>query len=392
MVVRRSQIVSVLLFAFLIIAIFFPGDKLNLKLIFFFLICFFSLDKILQNIMKKKYQWVLLMGVIFPVLIIIQSTLLTGNVANVVSGAYSATLFILVIVIKEFEVPYEKQFMFLLKVMAISTILIVLVDAIGLIDVNENNFLRRAFYNYDIGLMGKSPNYSAYYKVFFKTAPLLVILLDYSIETGDYKMIVITTFALVFSGTRADIFVAAAILGYRCLNIFEMKQKHIRIKIFFAMLLIGGVFIGLPQILEIVNSLMQTSGSVSSDLVREGQLRGYLEVFSDPFNLVFGTGFGSVFFNYGRDAYTASAELSYFEMLRNVGLIFFVLFMVFILKPTVKPIKFNIKVAYIGYLLIAFTNPLLFSSTAYVLYIFMYCLDRNYEKANMNMQIKNNIC
>lgn len=379
MVVRRSQIVSVLLFAFLFIAIFFPGDKFNLKLIFFFLVCFLSLDKILQNIMKKKYQWVLLMGVIFPVLIIVQSTLLTGNVANAVSGAYSATLFILVIVIKEFEVPYEKQFMFLLKVMAISTILIVLVDAIGLIDVNENNFLRRAFYNYDIGLMGKSPNYSAYYKVFFKTAPLLVILLDYSIETSDYKMIVITVLALIFSGTRADIFVGVAILGYRCLNIFGMKQKHIRIKIFFAMLLVGVIMLGIPQIWGMVSRLMGTAGSVASDLVRQGQLRGYIEVFSDPFNLVFGTGFGSVFFNYGRNAYTASAELSYLEMLRNIGLIFFILFMWFLIKPVIKPIKLSIKVAYIGYLLIAFTNPLLFSSTAYVIYIFMYCTDKNYQ-------------
>lgn len=55
--------------------------------------------------------------------------------------------------------------------MVIFTLVIVLLDVVGFINVNEDNFIRNAFYTYDMGVMVKSSSYAVYYKVFFKSSP-----------------------------------------------------------------------------------------------------------------------------------------------------------------------------------------------------------------------------
>ena len=70
--------------------------------------------------------------------------------------------------------------------------------------------------------------------------------------------------------------------------------------------------------------------------------------------------------------YTTSSEIAYLDLIRKIGLILFVPFMIFVLKPFKFKIPIHDKLAYAGYLVVCFTNPLLFSSTAYVLYILLY--------------------
>ena len=126
--------------------------------------------------------------------------------------------------------------------------------------------------------------------------------------------------------------------------------------------------------MNIFNGRMNVKGAVSSDNVRKGQMQSYKEIFSDFDNLFIGTGLGSYFYNYGRMEMVNSAEYAYLDLIRQVGVMFFLLFMIFVLYPLNQNIALNRKVIYIGYLAIAFTNPLLFSSTAFLAYIYMYYL------------------
>ncbi len=376
MKIRKADIMGALIFGFLFICIFFPGDPYNVKLVFFFLACILGIRIFIFQMRKGRYGYVLIMGIFYPIAIASCSFILTGGASEAISGAYPAALLLLVILVREYGIPYEKYMMLLLQVMAAATIMIVVLDFIGLISVNGSSFLRDSFYRYGMGLMGKSPAYAAYYKVFFKASPLLLVLLPYCFEKNKFFMAGVTFVALVFSGTRANIFVAAIIFLFGCFNAWSENKDYYKWKLSFGILILAGLAGCLPFIFELVLKMMSTAGAVSSDAVRAGQYASFMFVFSDSIKLICGMGFGSEFYDMGRMAYSAASEISYFDLLRKIGLIWFVPFLFFIIRPFFWKIGIHLKAAYMGYLLAATTNPLLYSSTAYVLYIYLYTHER----------------
>lgn len=369
--IEIREIVSTFVFFFLFICIFFPGDPYNLKILFFLGICIFGV-KAFFTPKKRHHVYILLMGGIYPIILMTWSALMAGKVYAAVSEAYPAVLILVAIFIEEYGIHYERYMMFLLQLMAITILVIVLMDIIGVINVNGNNPIRNFVFQYDMGTMGKSPAYATYYKIFFKASPLLLVLLPYSFENGRYGTVVLTFAALFFSGTRANIFVATVIFLFGCVNIWTENKKNyrLRMEIGFAIMIVAIIFI--PVFLSIADNMMNTSGAVFSDAVRSGQFQSFLDAFSDPGKLILGMGFGSEFFDKGRMAYSIISELAYFDLLRKIGLIWFLLFICFILIPFSWKIGIHLKITYLGYLIVAATNPLLFSSTAYVLYIYLY--------------------
>lgn len=370
MVITKRSINNFVLFLFLLICIFFPADPYNLKpvtLMFLFIINGLCIAK---KIGVPNYKPVLLMGLVYPILIMMQSIALTGNIRSSISGAYSPVILILLIPIVEYNLDYKKQVLFLLKIMAISVLLIVIADAIGALNVNGSNIVRNSFYTFGMGIMGKSKAYSSYYKIFFKASPLLVLLLDDSISKQDYKWIIISFSALWLTGTRANVFSALIILFFRY-GIWNDSKKLSRYLIGAAILAIS--LFNVRQIYDIIVNQMNTSGALASDLVRQGELMAYKEMLSHPIKLIFGSGFGSSFYNYGRNSSVYTSELSYLELIRCIGLIFAIPFFIFIFNPIFsRKVKMDYKLSFICYLLIAATNPLLFSSTAMIMYMFLY--------------------
>ena len=71
-------------------------------------------------------------------------------------------------------------------------------------------------------------------------------------------------------------------------------------------------------------------------------------------------------------------EVSYWNLLRQVGLVPFLAFMTMYIYPVVKLIKENrhwaYAAAFIGYLAICYNDPLLYSTTGNTVLLFMYCL------------------
>ena len=95
---------------------------------------------------------------------------------------------------------------------------------------------------------------------------------------------------------------------------------------------------------------------------------------NDKFKTIFGFGIGSYFNSTARGAVNI-VEVSYFDYLRQVGIVCFMFFLMFLIFPVIKIIRKQIwwlLFGYLGYLLIAATNPLLVSSTSFLVYILVY--------------------
>lgn len=378
-----------ILIVFLIVCIFFPEDPYGIKFITLFPLLLSGFSVLLYAFKHSKYSYILAMGGIYPVAIMIWSCVVGGNIKASISETYPPVLLLLVIIIVEYGISYEKIAMSLLKIMAIMTIGIVVLDIIGIINVNQHNFIYDAFYNYDMGLMGKSPSFAVMYKVFFKASPLMLILIPYCFEKNEIFMALITFIACVLSGTRANIFCAAIIFSFGLVNIWSDNKDKRALRILLGFLFLIVLFISVPSIIVMVQNMMNAAGSIGSDAVRSGQFNSFKNVFKNPIDLLFGMGFGSSFFDSGRMIYAMSSEIAYFDLLRKIGLICFLPFILFVVKPFTWRMQVHYKVAYAGYLMSCFTNPLLFSSTAYVLYILLYT---NYYFGIYNKQmLKTNI-
>lgn len=376
----KKKVLSILLIIYIGIAIFFPVDQYNIKIFVLALACFISLKDILR--LKNEIDIItFLISIVFPIITIIISCFSHNDLITIIRAGYVPFLFLWLPIIIYNNLDLKKYFFFFLKLEAILISVLALLDIIGIIDVNTG-VIRKFIYDWEIGYMGKSHNYAAYYKIFLKTSPLLVFLLDKFFEEKKYPMMLVTCFALIISGTRANIIVMVIYLLWR---IVHLLKKNNLFKFVLAFIIISLIIINIPNIYDVFIGMMNTSGSISSDNVRKGQLRSYIEIFSEPTNLLLGTGLGAEFYNYGRSRWVKSAEYAYFDLMRQIGLIMFMLFMVFVLYPLKKKMSIHKKIIYIGYLAIAFTNPLLFSSTAFLAYTYIYysAYEKDTKKENL---------
>ena len=111
-------------------------------------------------------------------------------------------------------------------------------------------------------------------------------------------------------------------------------------------------------------------------LIRKSIISAYFRDFSsDPISLIKGAGYGTPIFIEARNSYEMTTEWSYIEFIREFGLLGAIPFLYIIIKP----IKMLCNTSYnwlvysvVGYILIAFTNPLAYTTTSMVAYILMY--------------------
>ena len=115
-------------------------------------------------------------------------------------------------------------------------------------------------------------------------------------------------------------------------------------------------------------------------MVKYAHLESYKELFeANPEYLLFGQGPCTEFYSMGFRKMTMITEWTYAEMLRNYGLLCIPIIYVMLL-PIYKLLRFSVKyesalaiaVAVFIYLIIAGTNPLLFSSTGFMVILSAY--------------------
>lgn len=227
-----------------------------------------------------------------------------------------------------------------------------------------------------------------YFSVFYVTSPMIIVSLAYyfdkflksSDNTKSFYLIIviINFFGMILAGTRNNIIMAifTPIIIY-----FLIKRKGY----LFKTLIIFSIFfllLSISNYLFIIFDPSEFSNNIKLNLIKD-----YINIFSDPLNLIFGQGLGSYYFWEAKSLNYFITELTYIEIIRNFGLILG-LFMIYLMF---YPLSFyfqeymkserSVKIAYFLYLIMAFTNPIYFSSLGiFILSIILANIFINYEK------------
>ena len=181
----------------------------------------------------------------------------------------------------------------------------------------------------------------------------------------------IILFYFTFSGTRTTMLVPFFIIGITIYTTFKDNPKA---KLFFyPILLIGGI-----MFLYLI-FLLASDTHEASNLVKYGHIASYTELFeNNPIYLLTGQGPGAYFYSEGFGKYVLQTEWTYLELVRWFG-VFSILIVGVFFWPLITfwkyrsdNLTFSLLGAYLAYLIIAGTNPLMLSSTGMMALIIAY--------------------
>jgi len=292
------------------------------------------------------------------------------NFAAAISNAYVMTYLLLVVIINHYDIKYERMFIFALSCLSVLITLSGALDIFGIVSIN-NNPLLEFFRIRNEARVGYWPTTTFGYVLFFKASPLLVALVGYSYMKKKYFLLLISLVAMGFTGTRANLYAAFIVI----IIYFLIYRRTTIIKVLMSLLACVGLVFILPYIFDFI--LDSSVKKMSTDLIKYNHFLSIMNFLADnPMYIFTGSGLGSYFFSTGIMDYTNLTELAFLDLFRQIGIIGFVPFMFFLVYPFKylfrEPEYQWLGVSYIGYLMIAFTNPLLFSSTPFALYVLVY--------------------
>lgn len=220
--------------------------------------------------------------------------------------------------------------------------------------------------------------------IFYKTSPLLVFPLSYYlyrilIDTAKkspfshYLLIFLIAGTLYLSGTRANVLSLFLILLFY-VGFFTYRKS----KLWFVLVTALGLLIFLlafPSLWDLIMNRHEPSNAIKF---------GYISSYADYFNghllsLIFGQGIGGKFFAYGLHRFRDVTELTYLELMRIWGIPVAAIFGVILIWPLVTEIRekklSHLFIAYLAYLFIAGTNPLLLSSTGMLVLVYVFSME-----------------
>lgn len=304
---------------------------------------------------------------------------------------YATTFLTLIVLFLDPEkIHIETAFFFTCKLIAAITIVISIIIInfpAAVIFITENEKLNTIFMMAE----HKKVLWWWFSSVFHMASPVMVFALaiyfsrylkQKKIRDGVFSLIFFS--ALFLTATRANIFSAFLIVLfiYLCYT-FYIKKKVFKsaflIVLFFSFALVGTVLF-----LTVKNS---SSGA------KDGHIISYIEMFSqNPSYFLIGTGPGSYFYSKGFGEFTTNTEISYLELVRMFGVFFSVFIVGIYLRPffLIKCIEsfenLSLAIAYLAYLFIAGTNPLLIGPTGFMAlwaaYVFLYKQNKLLRKKN----------
>lgn len=365
----KVKINNLLMVIFLFFSIFTPADKYGLKLIFFIALLLFNFYLITTSLCNSKFWDIGFHVTIFPFLLFVLSIVNGGDLVITISNIYLCLIPSLIIIIFYNNINFDKFFMLILFIMVIIILVSFILDFIGMVDIYSNKLLMYMYLNSD-AMIGKSNLYWSYYVFFFKTSPLIFFLLGFLLNKKKYLLSGLSVIALLLTGTRANFFMVFILLLFYVFNF--LKSKSFIKKILSYMFLVVIILFFFNTTYSFIKVMFDMK--IGSDL---NKLEDFIEIYTlfkkYPLTILMGTGFGS------ENLYNlvnTTSELALFDLWRKIGLFGLVMFLYFIFKP-VKLLWININMrwliySYFAYLLVAMTNPLLFSSTAYIAYVYVY--------------------
>jgi hypothetical protein len=197
--------------------------------------------------------------------------------------------------------------------------------------------------------------------IYYKSVVLLIVALPFfALYSGRKKTVWVSLclFCILISGTRTNIILSIFLLSV----IIAVLQVGRTTKFIINVTMIPIFCIILFYLISMV-----LNASDGSNATKFGNFYNYIDLISSSWRYVFyGDGVGSVFYSSSLKTTIAYSELTYFDLLHWFGLIpSFVICLMFCipLYSFLYNRKLLLSASYISYLIVAGTNPLLFSTT-----------------------------
>lgn len=208
-------------------------------------------------------------------------------------------------------------------------------------------------------------------QVYFVTSPMLVISIAYYFDRAMsasvrktkiicFILMLVSIVGMLLAGSRNNI--VMSMLLPIALWFFYTRRKVLGACL--SLVALTGLFFFFFDELWAFFDPTEISNSVKLRLLDE-----YLKLFSDPIILLFGQGLGAYHLWEGRGTYYYLTELTYFEMVRNFGLLGAAVMLALLLFPIIHAFVLKRRlpekamvIGYAAYLVMCFSNPNLFSS------------------------------
>ena len=366
----RINVRTILIGFTIIYCVLFPADRLNIKEIFLGLTLIANMSSIFDYVRNEPGKTRLVFyGLIFPGLLTLYAILRGTAVGVTLSYGYVWVFLFLVPAIVYNKMDAKKPFIFATIIVAIIIDFIYLSDVLGVISI-YNNPLVRFFYSMNELQYGKGILATFGYSIFYKSSPLLFITYAYMLKNKKYFWVAIVFLSFLASGTRANflmgLFLTAAIP--------LLDSKKIGKKLVAAVFFIGAAIAFIPSIMERMTALNAIKYGRSEAIKYQAIHVIFDEMNKNPLDYIFGTGVGSSFYFPARGQWVNIVEVSYFDYFRQVGIVGMGVFLAFLIHPVKTYLQDHkwLLLAYVAYLATAFTNPLLVTSTAFMVYVLMY--------------------
>ena len=246
--------------------------------------------------------------------------------------------------------------------------------------------------NYNFAIMHRGFIGLDWWGIYYKTSPLVTIPLAISLYIAlFYKhrkyfvYSIIMLLFLFFTSTRANV-LAALLIPSVMLIYYLFKKKR-----FVLMLVLLCSFGTVGMIL--LFKFLGDSDDFSMNIKTLHQI-SYWDIFdAHPFRYIFvGEGPGALFFTKAINAYWANTELSYYDLIRNYGLLFTTVIILLFLYPSIKTfykqekkLAIAVLLGYGCYLIIAATNPYLVSSTGFFMYTLVFYISKIDIRKELNL-------
>jgi len=206
-------------------------------------------------------------------------------------------------------------------------------------------------------------------QIYFASSPMLVISIAYYYHKARFSekkkifydaIVFLNVIAMFIAGTRNNMIVS--LLLPLTLYFIYTKNRALSAAIISVVVVLVVAFF--HSEIEVLFDPSEVSNSIKLALIQD-----YLAIFSDPLDLMFGQGLGAYYYWTAKGAYYYVTELTFFEIIRNFGVILGGGMILLLMYPIIYTYVINKKytekhiiIAYMFYLIMCFSNPNLFSS------------------------------
>lgn len=358
---------------FVFSSIMMPRDNFNIKISLWIILLIISMPMLIKYLKKRSYSLHFFYAIVYPIFLILISLISHQNLYASLSAIYVFSYIFIVFICDNNKIDYTSIFNNTLTIMSLLIVVSGLLDILGIMDIYNNPVLSFLSLNGE-AQVSKSTNAMFYYVLFLKASPLLLVHFTYNLQKKNLIIAILSFVAILFSGTRANIFLSILLLIYH----FFFIQKNNYIKILFAFTLLLALLVFGAEFYSKVETI-NSAKSIGDEIRSTTKIAIFNELDEKPMRYLIGMGFGSEYYSPGRGQYISTSELSYYELVRQVGIIGAIPFVYFLVKPMRLLFKKRkwLFLSYGAYLIVSWVDPLLFTSTAFMLYALVYY---NYEE------------